>query len=548
MKRLMMITVAVSIALSALAQQPTLESGIKMYNYKNYVSAQKALTPLSVKDAKANYYLGLSYLDAGNPSKAKYQFEKYPEDAANISGTARVAFAMKDVAKGNQIAKDLAAKSKKKDVAPTLYAAEALTYSEGTDVQQAIQWYKDVIAKDAGNIEAHLGLGDAYRRIAGGGGEAMNNYEFITDKDPKNSLVLSRIGDLWYEARTYASALEFYGKAKDADNTNPLPYKSLADAFSRSGKYDMALTNIRQYLTLSDNTISDQIDFVECLYRAKANCEAAKKAQEIMSQEPPADKKLSLYGILGFSLADCGDSVEALRNLRMYFAMQNPKKITPGAYVEYGKLWLKLNNLDSATYYYTKGIEGDTSKNKTDIYRQIAEAYRTKKEYCRSGEWYNNLIKSNPGTQALDHFWCTVMYFYCKDLKSALSAAERFEEKYADQPSSTYWHARVLAAIDSEATQGTAAPFFGKWIEKIGADADKKDKKADVTKAYQYLLLYYFNTKDKEKTTVYMDKLRALDPNDVLLKQIEDMNKSGGAAPKKEAPKETKPAGAPKKK
>ncbi len=523
----MITAAAVTIAFGAMAQQST-QDGIKMYQYKKYQSAQKILTPLSVKDAMANYYLGLSYLDAGNTSKAKYQFEKYPDDPANISGTARVAFAMKDAAKGNEIAKALAAKAKKKDVAPLVYAAQVLTYSDGTDLQQAIQWYKDALAKDANNIDAHLGLADTYRKITGGGGEAMTNYEFIVDKDPKNSLVLSRIGDLWYEARTYPSALEFYGKAKDADNTNPLPFKSLSDAYTRTGKYDQALNNIRQYITLSDNTMSDQITFVEVLYLAKANCEAAKKAQELLSQEPPADKKTSLYGILGFAQADCGDSIEAQKNLRTYFATQKPKSITPGAYIEYGKLWLKLNNLDSATYYYMKGIEGDTAKNKTDIYRQIAEAYRGRKEYCRSAEWYNNLIKSNPTTQALDHFWCTVMYYYCKDLKNAVTAAERFEEKYPDQSSSTYWHARILANVDSEATQGTAAPLYLKWIEKIGADVDKKDKKADVLKAYEYLAAYYFNSKDAEKKTIYLDKLRALDPNDYYLKQIEEADKAGG--------------------
>ncbi|NDC43413.1 MAG: hypothetical protein EBZ77_18005 [Chitinophagia bacterium] len=60
--------------------------------------------------------------------------------------------------------------------------------------------------------------------------------------------------------------------------------------------------------------------------------------------------------------------------------MQDPKKLKPGDYVEYGKLWLKLGNVDSAGYYYNKGLEGDTARNKTDIYRQIAEALRNKKD------------------------------------------------------------------------------------------------------------------------------------------------------------------------
>ncbi len=539
MKRLLMVTVAVALAFLAVAQQqPTLENGIKMYNYENYQSAQKILMPLSVKDPIANYYLGLSFLKSGNPTKANYYFQKYPDDIANISGTARVAFATKDAAKGMEIAKDLAGKAKKKEYLPLVYAAEALTYSDGTDLQQAIQWYKDALAKGPDDVEAHLGMGDTYRKIGGGGGEAMNNYEYITDKNPGNSLVLSRIGDLWYDARNYASAVEFYEKAKNADNTNPLPYRSLALAHQRTGAYNKALDNIKKYLSLSDNTISDRVNYAEVLYLSNNYCDAAKEAGDLINQQPPADKKLELLGILGFSQANCGDSVEALKNLRLYFSGQKPKSITPTAYIEYGKLWLKLDNIDSAGYYYTLGINADTAKNKTDVYRQIAEAYRTKKEYCNAGEWYNNLIKSSPETQALDHFWCVVMYYYCKDWSKALTAAERFEGKFSDQPSSTYWHARVLSAVDSEATSGNAGPFYSKWLEKVGADTGvvvRKEKKADIVKAYQYLLLYNYNAKEKENMKLYMDKLRGIAPDDILLKQIEDAEKGSSPAPKKDA-------------
>lgn len=544
MRKFITITAALAISVAAIAQQTT-NDGIKLYNYHNYVSAEKVLTPLSVKDAMANYYLGLAYLEDGNINKAKYQFEKYPEDPANISGTARVAFAQKDAAKGMQIAQGLAAKAKKKDYMPWVYAADALTYSEDADYQQAVNWYKSALAVNANDPHIHLGLADAYRKVMGGGGEAMNNYEWIVEKDPKNSLVLSRIGDLWYDARNYKSALEFYEKAKDADSTNPLPYRSLALAFQRSGNYATALTNIKKYLSHSDNTIADQISYAGILYQAKSYCDAAKQANDLMNQQVPDDKKAELVGILGFSQAECGDSLEAVKNIRKYFSIQKPKNILPATYIEYGKLWLKLNNVDSASFYYNKGIAADTAANKTDIYRQIAEAYRTRKEYCSAGDWYANLVKSNPNTQALDYFWGTVMYYYCKDWKKALKFSEDFEAKYADQVSATYWHARVQSAIDSEATTGMAAPAFEKWLDKIGNDVTKPEKKSDVVRAYQYLLFYNYNAKNKEKEKMYMDKLRAVDPNDGLIKQIEDMEKGGGSPKKSGAT--TKPA-TPKKK
>lgn len=52
--------------------------------------------------------------------------------------------------------------------------------------------------------------------------------------------------------------------------------------------------------------------------------------------------------------------------------------------------------------------------------------------------------------------------------------------------------------------------------------------------AYQYILLYYYNAKDKENTKVYMDKLRTIAPDDTMLKQIEEAEKA--PAPKKPAP------------
>lgn len=528
MRRFITIAAALSIAFAAGAQQTT--DGIRLYNYHNYVSAQKVLTPLA-GDAKANYYLGLSYLESGSIDKAKEQFAKFPDDAANASGMARVAYMQGDAAKGTQLAKDLAAKAKKKDYAPLLYAADAITYTEGGDIQQAIEWYKKALVTAPNDPMVHLGLADANRKITGGGGEAMNNYEWIIEKEPKNSLVLTRIGDLWYEARNYTSALEFYNKAKEADPSNPLPYRALSLAYQRTAKYDAALTNIRQYLDHSDNTVSDKINFAGILYQSKNYCEAAKTANELMKQTVPADKKAELVGILGFSQAECGDSMEAVKNIRTYLSIQKPKNILPATYIEYGKLWMKLNNVDSASYYYNRGIEADTAQNKTDVYRQIAEAYKSKKEYCKAGEWYGNLIKANPNTQPLDYFWGTYMYYYCHDLNKANKLAEAFEAKYPEQVTAYYWHARVQAAVDSEATTGLAVASFEKWLDKLGADISKPEKKSDVIRAYQYLVFYNYNVKDKEKTKMYMEKLRAVDPADGLIKQIEDSEKNGGKKP-----------------
>lgn len=530
MRRIILIATA-SICTMAIKAQ-TVQDGIKMYNYHKYQSAEKILAPLADKDPIANYYLGLSYLDDGNPTQANLVFAKYPEDFANISGTARVAFVTKNPSKGMEIAKNLAAKARKKEWIPEKYAADAIAYTEGGDNQQAINWYKDVLTK-TDDADVHIGLGDTYKKSPTGGGDAMNNYEHVTDKDPKNSLVLTRIGDLWYISRVYPSAVDNYAKAKEADPQNPLPYKALADAYTVSGKYTSALENLRKYYELSDKTIADKIKLLEGLYRAQSSCEAVKLAQEIQSTQQQlltADQKTEVTGILGYSQSDCGDSLGALKNLRVYFATQNPTRIKPADYLEYGKLFLKLGMLDSAGYYYTKGIAGDTSRNKTDVYRQIAEAFKSKKDYCKSAEWYTNLVKANPETQPLDYAWRGIMYYYCNDMDKAAAAFKEYGVKYPDQPYAFYWQGRVAAAIDSEAKSGAAVEPFKKWLDMPG------DKKANDQKgAYEYLMYYYYHQKDKENMKLYMDKIRAIDPNNTAVKEIEEAEKAS-AAPRKTAP------------
>jgi len=530
MKRAILTLATVAITISATAQ--TITDGIKMYNYERYRMAQTILTPLAATDPIANYYLGLTYIKTGDIATAKTVFAKYPDDAANIAGTARVAFATNNAAQGMQIAKDVAAKAKKKEWQPLKYAADAITYSTGGDYNQAVAWYKDALTK-ADDADLHLGLGDALRKIPGGGGEAMTNYESVTEKDPNNSLAFSHIGDLWYEARTYQSALDNFAKAKDADKNNPLPYKSLSNAYSRSGRYEQALQNLKLYLPLSDSTASDLMDYARGLYLAKSYCDAVQFTQWLRTRSQLSkDYKIELQGILGYSQADCGDSVQALKNLQMYFQMQVPSKILSGDYIEYGRLFLKLGMLDSAGYYYTKGISGDTSQNKTDVYRQIAEAFKTKRDYCKSADWYNNLVTANPETQPADYVWRGIMYYYCKDLDKAMKAFDAFAAKYPTQPSAPYWQGRTQQLVDSEATTGSAVPYFIKWLDIVGPDYEKKN---DLKSAYEYLLFYYYNKKEKDNEKLYKDKIRAIDPNDSILTQIEDIEKQTEKAEHKKA-------------
>ena len=514
MKHPIVIVAVTTLSLGVQAQ--SLEEGVKMYKYERYQSAKNILTPLAANNPTANYYLGLSELALENTNEARTVFSKYPDDAANMSGLARLAFAANNPAEGTRIAQAIASKAGKKAWEPLKYAADAVNYSDGGNKQQAIDWYKESLKRND-NFDTRIALGDAYQKIQGGGGEAMNNYEHVTGKDPKNSLAYSRIGALWYAAKNYELALASYQKAKDADPTNPIPYRDLANAYFWVNKFDLALQNIQQYLELSDKSVEDQIQYMNILYLAKKYPEAIQKAQELINA---GNAKPNFYGIIGYSQLETKDYKNALENTRIYFSRQDPKKLMPLDYLKFGRIYLANEMSDSADFYFTKALAADTASNKAETYRMIAESFKEAKDYAKSAQWYEKLVTAYPNSQALDYFWRGAMYYYAKDYPKAATAFEAMETKYPDQPSATYWRGRVAAATDEKAESGVGVKPYQTWLEKVGPNYEKKN---DLMQAYQYLALYFYNQGDKENTKLFMDKIEGIDPANGFLKQLKDL-------------------------
>lgn len=514
------IAIVATVALAITAQAQGLEEGIKNYHYEKYESARRILNPLAATNPLANYYLGLSELGLENAQGAKVTFSRFADDAANMAGLARVAYATGNAAEGARLTAIVAEKAKKKEWEPLKYAADAITYSTGANYQQAIDWYKKALERND-NPALHIALGDAYQKVPGGGGEAMNNYENVTGKDPKNSLAFSRIGALWYAAKNYNLALESYQKAKDADPSNPLPYRDLANAYYWIGKFDQAKQNIEKYLELSDKSTDDQIQYLNILYLGKNYKDAAQKAQDLMRQ---GVVKPGFYGILAYSQMELKDSSGALENVRKYFSAQDPKKIYPSDYLNYGKILLMNSQEDSANAYFTKAIALDTSKNKSENYRQIAEGFKglkTQTGYAKAGEWYGRVAAEDANAKATDYYYWGFWNFYGRNYSEAAKAFEQMEKKFSNQPSAIYWRGRVASAQDDEAKTGAAREYYERWLAVNQEGYERKN--SDLMYAYQYLAAYFFNSGDKTNAKVYLDKIEAIEPGNAFLKQMKDL-------------------------
>ncbi len=522
---------AAMLAFSAGAQ--SLDEGIKMVNYERYTTAEKTLEPLAAGNALANYYLGLAYLGEDRVDDAKKAFEKFPDDAANKAGLARVAFKNKNTTEAMAIATAVAGTAKKRNWEPLVYAADAINYGGG-DAMQAIGYYEEAVKKGVDNVALRIGLGDAYLRINGGGGKAMDNYEKAVAMDPKNSLGYSRIGKLWYDARNYNDALTNYEKAKNADPSNPLPYNDLANAYFNVGKYELAKENIEEYLKLSDQSCDDKIRYANILFLAKDYDKAIAKMQEVIGS---CASKPYMYRVLGYSQFETKDYTNALQNMNIFFQKQtDASKILPSDYMYMAKILGAQKKADSADFYYAKALAADTSSNKRQIYLDIAESYKTMSTdegYKKAGEYYKKAIDADSTkASAADYFYWGLYAYYGKNYDTAATAFQVMANKFPDQPSASYWQGRVAAAVDNEGKTGAAVPFFQKWLSIPETEAYKR-KPSDLLWAYQYMALVAYNKDDNAALKENIARIKEIEPTNALAKQLEDIIAKRGKQTKK---------------
>ncbi len=524
MNRILVTAVATALAFHVNAQSA--QDGEKMINYGRYESAKKVLEPIAGKEELANYYLGIAELGLDHIDAAKGIFARFPDNFYNQAGMARVLFLEGKKEEAGKILLAIVDKAKKKDWERYKIAADAITYTKGGNITDAIGWYEKALTIND-DAATRIALGDAYQKMQGGGGKAMTSYETVVEKVPDNSLAYSRIGALWYDARRYDDALKNFNLSKEKDPSNPLPYKELAEAYQRAGRYEKALENIEKFLQLSDKSIDDQITYANLLFLSQKYPEAQAKIQELIAK---GVSKPYLYRLIGYSAYETKEYPKALENMRVFFSKEkNPDKLINDDYVYTGRIMTalavedsthaKMYN-DSADYYFNKAVSIDTAGDKSELYKKIAEGFKDAKEYAKAGYWFGKVVADNPDAHAIDYFNWGLYTYYGRNYDEAAKAFLAMRNKYPQEGSAIYWQARTAAAVDNEAKTGGAVPFYKDWLAFTHEGYEKKE--ADLKNAYEYLAFYYYNSNNEKDAMVWINKILENEPGNEFANQVKD--------------------------
>jgi tetratricopeptide (TPR) repeat protein len=521
MKRISFKIVCSLFALLALQdlKAQTIEDALKYFKYERYASAKAILEPISAGNALANYYLGLCQIGLDKKEEAKATFQKFPDDVANQSGIARLMFMEGKANDGKTLVAKIASKAKKKDYMPLKFAADAITYSQGGDPNEAVALYKRALAINR-NADLLLSIGDAYRKIQGGGGDAMTSYEYAEEVEAFKSIANYKMGNHWYAAKNYDSALAKYAKASLYDDKNPLPYRDLANAYYKVGKYSISKDNIEKYLKLSDNSIEDQIQYANTLYQAREYKMAIDKMNELISK---GSERPYMYRVIGYSQYEMKDYVAAKNSLDMLFKKQETSKIIPLDYINYGKILMQDSTKTAeANMNFDKGLAIDTSEDKNYIYRELAEAFKTKEDYKSAAKWYSKIVDSGlPTIQSLDAWWAGVLSYFAGDYPQAEIMLNKMAAKYPDYKSTYFYLARnKVGSADKDFQNGAGVEPYKKWLGMVNDDPAEND---NLKKAYSYLGNVAVAKGNKEEAIMYSTKMNAIDPNDGTAKYLMQM-------------------------
>lgn len=512
-KILFLSVIALFFANSIWAQE--ISNAVKLYEYKRYASAIKELEPMAATNSEANYYLGLCYIGLEDLDKAQGIFSKYADDPANISGKARILFEKDKATDAMALVQQVAGKSTRKNKFPLLYAADAITYTHGGNYNMAVEWYNTFKEEKGENAEVLIHLGDAYRKMQGGGGNAMTAYQKAADLG-NPSISNYKQGNLWYAAKNYDSAKACYERATQYDENNPLPFYDLANAYYKINKYELAKQQIEKYLAKSDNAPEDQMQYANILYLSKDYDGAIKKMTELLHS---GNGKSYMYRILGYCFLEKDNVAEALKNMDLLFAKHPANRILPDDYINYAKILSKTDNRkEEAMTYYEKGIAADTSADKSQLFRSLAESFVEQKDYAKGAIWYKRVTElKTPSVDILDFWWAGVCYYRIEDYKNSEDMFTKMTAERPDEPSGFYWLAKVAAAQDPEFNKGNASAAFKKYLEMVG---DNQDKKNEIVNAYTYLAVVAYNTKSYTDAKTYSNKIMEFEADNATAKQI----------------------------
>lgn len=461
------------------------------------------------------FYFGRNLLNADNADSAAILFSKGvevdPQNPLNYVGMGIIAKMNGDVAGSTKNFERAMQLSGNKNAEVMIRIAEAHIHIDQRNLPQAFSLLKDAEKLDPRNPEIQILTGDAFLEN-NDGSSAIQHYEKASQLDPKSSLAMLRIAQLWVRARNYSGrdgakgALEYYKEAIEIDPNFAPAYAGLGELYAKVQRYQEAKENYAKYLELSRNNLNAKIRYASFLFLTKEYAASLSQIREIWQADTSRNM---LNRLAAYSSYETKEYQSGLEYIEKFFARQPANKVLTEDYAYYGKL-LSATGSDSLGLLQLE-IALSQDSTQTDLLGEMAAIYSKTKKHDKAVEMYQRKINANKAT-VNDYFRMGQSYYNIQEFGKADSAFMKVVEVQPKLPVGYFWRARANASLDPETKEGLAKPFYEQYIELAEPDSARYPR--ELMEAYKYLGFYYYLNNDFTNSRIWWEKVKAMDPND----------------------------------
>lgn len=497
-----------------------IQKGVRLYETDRFSAAKQYFLDLAAanpRNAEVMYYAGEFYLKTGNKDSAKIFFEnaiKIDDDNMySLVGSGVIALMNNDFEKAKNQFKEAISNTPKKTILSYLRIADCYLALGLTQSEDPIEYLNKARDIDRRNSRLYDIMASIYL-ARNDGSKAIENFQKAVDFD--RSYVMGHVGKgrVYNRTRNLGAAESAFLDANNADPTHPIPYKELSDLYYNQRKYDKAITNLKKYIELSEETIPVKTQLVRYLYLNKNYAEAIEVCDKILAVQPKANEIIQLKAYAYYSLEDYP---KAAAEFELYFNGVDPSKLSRIDYEYYAVSLHKSGKEMESVPYYLKAQELDTTN--FDFYGTVGDIYFKNNKWNEAIETYKiKEAKSDKGLSMKENYNLAFSYYRNGNLELADATFGSVIEKNPELALAHFWRARANSQIDSTLETGAAKPHYEKFVELTQSQTDKF--KNQLVEAYTYLGAYYYAKKDdpaykatwKELSKSYWNKVKEIDP------------------------------------
>lgn len=466
----------------------TLQEGIKAMQMENFDGALVTFKSIIAKEPTnglAYYYSGNIKFSEGDITGAKSFFQKgtemAPKDGSNFAGLAKIAMEQNSSAEANSNAAK-AVTLGKKDAAVINRAAEAYYESKTKDFVKADELLTKSMTIVSKNPDTYMHRGDMYF-AKNDLGNAIVNYSFATDFDPKNFIAYYKLGKIYASTKNYKDAIASFEKSATSEPDFAPTNRELSDIYSIQKDYQKAKDYFGKYAEMAENKIEVKERYAKILYQARDFSGAINEASDFLKTNP---NNVVMNRLMGYSNLELGNDAEAMKYLNKVFEIAKPEKIMLQDYEFSAKLYDKMGQDSMALIQKEKMVELDPSK--ADLYSELGANYLKLKKFDLSANAYQKAIDKKTKKSINDVFGLGSAYYYNKDYTNADNAFAKAIEMSPSSIVGYQWRGKCNSRIDADMTKGLAIPYYQKVIE-LATDTTRYE--SELIEAYRYLGKYY---------------------------------------------------------